>query len=253
MALTLGYGYTDMTLLHLPPEIRNQIWGLVVRREKPVHFRLPSATRAQSQSKLIKYQLNNNAEFTAFIRSLDVTDRANPAPTSNAIFAVNRQVNSEVRAVFYSINTFLITKVEDAWRLLVFLGPYGMRLHLGPVICWLDRHQTASRWVSLIHFLKFRTNYRAGPNRPLKLYFETPDTPDLMEKWEGEFCIKRTSMFRVATGNEGAVVREVPITPLGRLVQIVPCEEGGLSLVRFASCLFQTEIRFFDTLAHIPY
>ncbi|KAK7960656.1 hypothetical protein PG996_011299 [Apiospora saccharicola] len=244
---------TDMALLQLPPEIRNEIWGLVVRREKPVHLRLPSATRSQAHSKLIKYQLNNNAGFTAFIRSLDVTDKANPAPTSNAVFAVNRQVNREVRAVFCSINKLLITKVEDAWRLLSVLGLHGRRFHIGPVICWLDRHQTASWWVSLIHFLKFRTNYRAGPKIPLQLYFEAPDTPDLMEKWEWEFCIKKTAMFRVATKNEVGGLREVPRTPLGRLIMMAPHEEGGLSLVRFASFLFQTEIGFFDTLAHIPY
>ncbi|KAK7909077.1 hypothetical protein PG985_014955 [Apiospora marii] len=254
MASTISH--TDKTILHLPPEIRNQIWGLVVKREKLVHFRIPSVTNAQAHSKVAKYQLNNEAAFTSFVRSLDITNPDSLASTSNAILAVNHQVHAEALAVFFSINKFLITDRGDGWRLLVSLSHRLVDLQLGPVICWLDNRQTACRWELLLHLLKFRTEYHAGPRKPLKLYFETPKTPDEMQTWEQEFCIKKAVKFRVATEDDGERFhfREVPTTPLGKLVQMGPREgEGGLSLVQFASCLFHTEIGFFDTLAHIPH
>lgn len=251
-AMASNPSHTDMALLHLPPEIRNQIWGLVVKREKPVHFRMPSATGAQAHGRLCKYQPNNEAALTTFIRSLHVAEGDSPAPTRNAIFAVNHQVHAEAIAVFYSTNTFLITKRQEAWRLLVALGHRSRSLQLGPVICWFDKHQEAWRWGELLHLLKFRTEYYAGPIKPLKLFFEAPGTPELMRKWEQEFCIKKAVKFRVARDG-GPHIREVPTTPLGRLAQSPRFGAEGFSLVQFASCLFQTEIGFFDTLAHIPY
>lgn len=245
------------TLLSLPPELRNEIWGLVVRREKPVHLRRPSPVSWQANNQTTKLDATDGGLLAAFRRSVSTAHAQRPAATSNAIFRVNRQMFVEAFAVFCSVNRFLATDPHVASSCLQFIYhpdlPRSPKLNLGPVTFWIDGASIAKDWAELIYYLKRTQRGSSSANQQLRLFFRTPCFDVTMRSWETSYCTKPTR-FVVASVKDPRGRNDV-VGTLGRITEAdYSYDKGpGLSMLQLASCLFETEIGFCETLAHVPF
>ncbi|KAK7937841.1 uncharacterized protein PG986_014709 [Apiospora aurea] len=256
------------TLLSLPAELRNQIWGLVVRREKPVHLRPPSPVSGQANNKTAKLDALDGRLLAAFRHSVNPTTRAasgparsssssTPPSSSNAVFRVNLQCFVEAFAVFCSVNKFLATDPHCAQSCLRIIYnpniPRSVHPKLGPVTFWIDGATRARDWVELTHYLKRTQQWGMSTASQLRLFFRTPNVDVATRNWERTYCTEPTRFVVAST-------RDPPgrIDVFGKLGRITEADRSysrvpGLSVLQLASCLFETEIGFCETLAHVPF
>ncbi|KAK8124036.1 hypothetical protein PG999_003954 [Apiospora kogelbergensis] len=181
-----------------------------------------------------------------------------PSSTTNSIFAVNQQIYREARAVFFFTNRFLIANPIEAQLLLGLLPDDALDLRLGPLLFWIPMDNNPQRWVPLLRDLKLDTAAQWTSAGKLKLCFHIPRwaTWDDVSKWKRAFFVDPTR-WRVSTGaareQEPWSWPEITTTSLGSLEKTIKPMEGNLSFVRMAACCFETEVGFYDTVAHIPY
>ncbi|KAK8123687.1 hypothetical protein PG999_003605 [Apiospora kogelbergensis] len=229
-------GSSVLTLLTLPPEIRSQIWGLVVKLERPVHLRHHLGIRGRDSNKASQLNPADEASITSFVDSIFPIKTGNGSETIsvknyNAIFLVNSQVYHEALAVFCSINTFIATDFNLAFNWLLFLRSLVPDLTLGPLICWIDKYQPANTWEALLALL--RSKLEVLPYSPptitrVKIFFETPIRPEAMEDWKRNSCAP--GRYRLASEGDTAQRTDL-IGTLGRMVVSESPDEGGLCMI----------------------
>ena len=193
------------TLLSLPPEILDMIYGYVLRRDKPIFLQLGTLRREHRQinrvrNSTVKLDWDNADAFldpTSLADNMKNLDKPETDPaascssTHTSILRVSKAVHRRTAIRLIQVNEIVVIGLGPQHHVRVIpTNPFGVTAVRGPLLDGVAHHATRlTFWMEAnepmevsVAFMEYILSC-TGTLRRLRVFFKLPQSPEEKNHW----------------------------------------------------------------------